>query len=98
MAIGVLGDTSIGSHQAVMTDLLDPLSSNELSQLASSAEVCSFGPATGLARASHCLAVVPTSLSPLLLQEAVVAHLMNFESTRLCTEVFFHSTIGYKAQ
>ena len=30
MAVGILGDAASGGHQAVMTDLLDPLSSKEL--------------------------------------------------------------------
>ena len=69
MAVGILGDAASGGHQAVMTDLLDPLSRKELSQLVPSAEVCSFGPVTGLARASHCLSAVSTSPSPLRLQQ-----------------------------
>ena len=60
MAIGNFGDASIGSQLAVMIDLLDYMSNDELSQFVAIAELCSFGPAMGLA-----LAVVATSLSPL---------------------------------
>ena len=49
MAVGIFGDATSGGHQAVMTDLIDPFSRKELSQLAPRAEVCSFGPVTGLA-------------------------------------------------
>ena len=50
LSVGILGDASSGGHQAVMTDLLDTPNSEEFTQFAPSAEVCSFGPATGLAR------------------------------------------------
>ena len=46
-------DASSGNHQSVITDLLDSLDSEELPLLAPSAELCSFGPATGLARTYH---------------------------------------------
>ena len=71
MAIGILGDTSFGSLQAAMIELLDSMNSDELSQFASIAELCSFGPATGPARASHCLAAVATSPPPLRLRTTV---------------------------
>ena len=58
------------------------------------AELCSFGQATGLARASHCIATVATCASPLRLHKSVAENLlMNFESIRLGTEHFFHSMI-----
>ena len=50
LALGVLGDTSVGSHhQSVLTDILDSVDEDELSQLLPTAELCTVGPATGLA-------------------------------------------------
>ena len=71
LSVGILGDASSGGHQAVMTELLERLNREGLSQLAPSAEACFLGPATGLARASHCLSAVSTFLSPLRLQRLV---------------------------
>ena len=88
-------DTSIGSQQAAMTDLLDSMRSDKLSPYASIAELCSFGPATGLARASQCLATVATSPSPLRLQNAVADSILNsFGSIRPGTDILFHSMLG----
>ena len=90
IAVGILGDAPTGSHPAVMTGLLHPLSGKDLSQLAHSAELCSFGSATGLARASHCLSAVSTSPTHLRLQRSVVDSLLrNVEPTRLGTEIKF---------
>ena len=75
MAVGILGDATSGGDQAVMTNLLDTLNSEELAQLVPSADACSFGPATGLARAPHCLSAVSTSPSPLRLQRPVADNL-----------------------
>ena len=95
MAVGILGDAASGGRQAVMTDLLDTLNSEELSQLVPSVEACSYGPATGLARASHCLSAVSTSPSPCVCRPVADNLLRNLESTRPGTEMFFHSMIGY---
>ena len=76
-----------------MTDPLDTLDREELSLLTNSEEVCSIGPATGLSRAS----AVSALLSPLRLRRPVADSLLrNLEPTRHGTEIFFHSTIGYK--
>ena len=97
LSVGILGDAFNGNQQAMITDLLGTLDSEELSLLASSAEVCSFGPATGLARTSQCLSAVSTFPSPLRLQRPTADSLLrNLESTRPGTEIVFHSTIGYK--
>ena len=91
LSVGILGNAFSGSHQAARTDVLDTLNSEELPQLVPSAEVCYFGPATGLARASHCLSAVSTCPSPLRLQRPVADNLLrNLESTRPDTEIFFH--------
>ena len=96
MALGILGDAASGGHQAVLTDVLDPLSNKELSRLVLIAEACAFGPVTGLARASHCLSAVSTSPSPLCLQRHVADILLrNLEPTRLGTEFSSRSMIGY---
>ena len=42
MAVGILGDAASGGHPTMVTDLLDPLNSKELSQRVPSAEVCAF--------------------------------------------------------
>ena len=61
VAIGVLGETSVGCHQSVLTDLLDSMSADELSQFVSTTELCTFGLATGLSHASHGIFVVAAS-------------------------------------
>ena len=81
----------------MMVNPLDPLSSEELSQLAISAEVASFGPVAGFARASHCLAALSKFRSPVRLHKSVADHLLsNFESTRPGAEILFHSMVGYQ--
>ena len=78
-----------------MTDLLDPLSGTELSQLASTVEVVSFGPATGLARASHCLAAASASPLPLRLLISMADNpLRDLESMAPGTDHFLHKNNG----
>ena len=80
LSVGILGNASRGSHQAKVIDLMGTLNSEELPQLAPSAEVCSVGPATGLARTSHCLSAVSTFPSSLLLQRLVADSLFFAET------------------
>ena len=81
-----------------MTDLVYILNSEELPLFALSADMCSFGPATGLARTSQCLSAVSTCLSPLRLQKASSGQsLAKLGVDRLGTYMLFHSTIAYKA-
>ena len=89
LAIGVLGETSVGCHQSVLTDLLDSMSADELSQFVSTTELCTFGLATGLSRVSNCL-VVAAPFHPALRLTRTVADsfLTTFENVRLGLEIF----------
>ena len=75
LALGVLGDASSGSHQSVLIDLLESTSEDELALFVSTTELCTFGPATGLARVAHCLAAVATSHPALRLTKTVARRL-----------------------
>ena len=88
LTVYVLGDMSVRSHQSVLTDLLDYISDEELSQSLSTAELCSFGISHGLARASNCVAAVATSHPALRLNKTLVdSFLRTLEAVRPGTEV-----------
>ena len=57
----LLGDSSVGSHLSILTDLLDSRQEYEVSDMISAVTLCTFGPAPRLCRSSHSLASVATA-------------------------------------
>ena len=62
LATTILGDSTVGSHLSVLTDILDFVPEKELSVFVmADATLCSCGPVNGLARSSYSLASVATA-------------------------------------
>ena len=88
----IIGESSVGSHLSVLTDLFNDRPEKELYVVVEESALYSFGLVTGLARTTYSLAAVAGSYRALrLTQQLVVQLLQPFEAVRSGTEVFFHS-------
>ena len=84
MAADIIGDSSVGHRLSVLTDLLHAMYGERVSDLISSATLCTVGPVAGLSRASRSLGSVATITPALrLTQQMAETVLMQFENCPL---------------
>ena len=93
LAATILGESTVGSHVSVLTDILDAVPEEELSVFVDEATLCTFGFVNGLAMSSCSLASVAMAYPALqLTRQLAIQLLQHFETVRPGTDVFFATT------